>query len=234
MSNMRTSDRAVASARHTTVLLLALLSISIWGAVHSPITEWPASLARPNARLFLYVEVALLQLLWVAYVWLGLRHSKTSLCSLIDEAKWTAFRWLKYLGLGVAGGMVYLAIGAGLSMVVHAKPEELLGVQAMLPQSPVEKTLWVAFAVVTGVCEEVVYRGYLLRQFGVLTGSQIVAVGLQALCYGLVHLILPAQMLAGVLVLGLLLGALAVWQKSLVPGMILHVGVSLLAVIQPS
>ena len=112
--------------------------------------------------------------------------------------------------------------------------EALHGLQAMLPQSPVERTLWVAFAATAGICEEVVYRGYLLRQFRALTSSTFAALVLQAICYSLAHLTLPMQMLAGVMVLGLLLGGIAVWQKSLVPGMILHVGVGLVALLQPA
>ena len=40
-------------------------------------------------------------------------------------------------------------------------------------------------------------------------------------------------MIASVALLGLYLGALAVWQKSLVPGMIAHVGIGLAAVATP-
>ncbi len=103
----------------------------------------------------------------------------------------------------------------------------------MLPKAPVERVLWAGFALSAGICEEVVYRGYLLRQFRALTGSTLAAFVLQALCYSVVHLVLPIQMLVGVGVLGLLLGGLAVWQKSLVPGMVLHVGVGLAALVQP-
>jgi membrane protease YdiL (CAAX protease family) len=103
----------------------------------------------------------------------------------------------------------------------------------MLPHTTPERTLWVAFALTAGVCEEVVYRGYLLQQFRALTGSTLAALVLQTVCYTLTHLALPPQMLIGVVVLGLLLGGLAVWQKSLVPGMILHVGVGLVAMISP-
>jgi membrane protease YdiL (CAAX protease family) len=224
---------AVASTHHTVSFLLAILVVAIWGAIHSPIYEWPTTLAGRHARLLLYVRILALQWLWVGYIWLGMRHSPTSMRALIDDSRGTGLRWLRYLAIGVAGWILYLAVGAGLSSVFHPSPEALRGLQAMLPKAPVERALWAAFALTAGVCEEVVYRGYLLRQFRALTGNTFVALILQALCYSVVHLVLPIQMLAGVAVLGLLLGGLAVWQKSLVPGMILHVGVGLAALAQP-
>lgn len=233
MFNTR-SEGAVASTRHTIFLLFALLAVSLWGAINSPISGWPAILAGPHARLLLYARILALQCLWVVYVWFGVRHSPTSIRALIDNSKWTTLGWLRYLAIGAAGWIAYLAIGAGMSKLFHPNPAALLGLQSMFPHSPVEKMMWVAFAVTAGVCEEVVYRGYLLRQFRALAGNTFAAVVLQALCYGLVHLVLPIQSLAGVVVLGLLLGGLAVWQKSLVPGMILHTGVGLIVLVQPA
>jgi hypothetical protein len=227
-------ERAVASTRHTIGFLLALFAVATWGAIRSPITEWPATLSVPQARTLLHLRIVALQCLWGGYVWLGMRNSTTSLRALIDNARWTVPRWLRHLGIGIAGWIAYLALGAGLSKVFHPNLKALRGLQAMLPHSTIERALWAAFAVTAGVCEEVVYRGYLLRQFQALTGSTFVALVLQALCYSFVHVILPLQMVAGVMVLGLLLGGLAVWQKSLVPGMILHVGVGLAVLIQPA
>ena len=142
-------------------------------------------------------------------------------------------RLQSYLAIGFAGWVAYLAMGAGLSKILLPSLEALRGLAAMLPHSPAERALWVAFAGTAGVCEEIVYRGYLMRQFQALTANTSIAVVLQALCHALVHLVLPLQMLAGILILGLLLGGLAVWQKSLVPGMIVHVGVGLAALFQP-
>ena len=226
------SERAVASTRHTLGLLLAILVMGML-AIRNPISEWPKTMVSQQARLVLYVKILVLLWLWVGYVWLGLRRSTTSLRALIDDSRWTARSWLRYLAVGIAGWIAYLAISAGLSSMLHPSSEALRGLQAMLPQTPLERTLWAAFALSAGVCEEIVYRGYLLRQFSALTGSTLAALVLQAVCYSFIHLALPVEMLVGVVVLGLLLGGLAVWQKSLVPGMILHVGVGLVALVRP-
>jgi hypothetical protein len=196
-------------------------------------TEWVRTLASPGARTVLYVRIVLLQLLWVGYVWLGMRRSGTSLHALTDTSPWTASRGFRLVGIGIAACLVWILIAGGLGTVLRPSPEQLAGLRAMLPHSGVERLWWSGFALSAGVCEELVYRGYLLRQFRALTHSALAALALQATAYALAHLVLPAPMIASVALLGLYLGALAVWQKSLVPGMIAHVGIGLAAVATP-
>jgi uncharacterized protein len=102
---------------------------------------------------------------------------------------------------------------------------------AMLPHTSEERLLWVAFALSAGICEEIVYRGYLMRRFSAFVGNRSAAVLLQAVVYGSAHLALPLELVAPVALLGVLLGAVAVWRRSLVPGMFLHSCTGLLAII---
>ncbi|HET6669906.1 MAG TPA: type II CAAX endopeptidase family protein [Pyrinomonadaceae bacterium] len=225
--------RGVAATRHTLGLLLALLAVSIWGAYSSPLTEWPKTLSQPRARVVLYAQILVLQWLWAGYVWIGIRRSGTSLRAFVDDSTLTGLRWLRHLGIGIAAWVAWMVIGSGLATVLRPDAEQLRSLQAMFPKTPLERGLWVGFALTAGLCEELVYRGYLLKQFKAVTGSTLAAVVLQALVYGLAHLVLPAQMVVSVGLLGVLLGVLAVWQRSLVPGMILHVGVGLAALAVP-
>jgi hypothetical protein len=43
-------------------------------------------------------------------------------------------------------------------------------------------------AITAGICEEIVYRGYLQRQLSAFTGSLPIAVCLQAAIFGAAHL----------------------------------------------
>jgi membrane protease YdiL (CAAX protease family) len=236
MSAGRTDNsrlRGVASTRHTLGLLLALLAVSIWGAFRSPLTEWPKTLSQPHARVVLYAQILVLQWLWAGYLWIGIWRSRTSLRTLVDDSTWTGLRWLRYLGIGIAAWVAWMVISFGLGTVLRPDTEQLRGLQAMFPKTPLERVLWVGFALTAGLCEELVYRGYLLKQFRTMTDSPLAAIVLQALVYGLAHLVLPVQMVISVGLLGVLLGVLAVWQRSLVPGMILHVGVGLAAIAVP-
>jgi membrane protease YdiL (CAAX protease family) len=101
----------------------------------------------------------------------------------------------------------------------------------MLPHTSGERLLWVAVALSAGILEEIVYRGYLMRQLGVFTGHPPLALLLQGAIYSCGHLLLPLEMVVSVALLGVLLGAIAVWQKSLVPGMILHSATGLMATV---
>jgi len=195
--------------------------------------EWPRTLSEPGTRSLLYVQILTLQWVWAGYVWFGVRRAGGNLRSLLDEAPWSTRRWLWYAAIGFASFIVWLALGAGLGAVLPSSPEQLRGVAAMLPHTSEERLLWVGFALSAGFCEEVVYRGYLMRQFSAFAGNRSLAVLLQAVIYGSGHLALPLEMVVSVVLLGVLLGALAVWQKSLVPGMILHSGTGLMAILGP-
>jgi CAAX protease family protein len=216
------------------MLLLAILLVSIWGAVHSPLRGWSETLSKPHARVALYTQILVLQWLWVGYVWFGLRRSGRSLRSLVDDSTWTGLRWLRYLGVGIAAWIAWMVISSGLGTTLRPDAAQLLGLQALLPQAPLERMLWVGFSLSAGVGEELVYRGYLLQQFKGLTDNTLAAIVLQALAYSLAHLVLPAQMIVSVGLMGALLGLLAVWQRSLVPGMIMHLGVGLVAMASPA
>ena len=233
MSNPHTRT-AVATVRHTVILLLFLFFIAVREIVQGTVARWPTTLTSSHERIMFYLKVIVLQLALSVYVWIGLRRSGNSMWNIVDASPLSWRRWLRYFVIGAAGWLVYSVVGAPLSKLFVPVPEDLRGLQAMLPHSPVERALWAAFAVCVGICEELIYRGYLLQQFRSWTRSSAAAVVLQALCYSLVHLALPPQMLVGVLLLGTLLGGIAVWQRSLLPGMILHVGVGLAALVQPA
>ena len=93
---------------------------------------------------------------------------------------------------------------------------------AFLPRDPLEVAVWIALSLTAGFCEEAIFRGYLQAQFRALTGSAFVAVVLQAVIFGVSHGYQGLRNVMVITVYGTVFGALAVWRKSLKPGMILH------------
>jgi membrane protease YdiL (CAAX protease family) len=81
--------------------------------------------------------------------------------------------------------------------------------------------VWLGLAATAGFCEELVFRGYLTRQFSAWTGSCVFGVVLQGVAFGLAHGYYR-QIMVVVMVQGWLLGLLAYWRKSLRPGMLAH------------
>ena len=216
------SPTKLASPRHTVGLAVVLLVLSIAGAIRRPISEWPEWLSRPGARSVLYLQVIALQWLYVLYIWFGIRRSGESIRRLIDDARPGLLCCLRYLAIAIGGLLFWLAVGAGLSEILRPTAEQLRGLQAMLPKTSMELRCGWCLRLSTTFCEEIVYRGYFLRQFRALTRSTLAAVFLQAVIYGMAHLSLPMEMVISVSLLGILLGGLAAWQKSLVPGILLR------------
>ena len=95
-------------------------------------------------------------------------------------------------------------------------------VENMLPRGGAEIAVWILLSLSAGFCEEVVYRGYLQRQLQALTGSGLAAVALQAVIFGVSHGYQGVRNVLFITVYGALFGALALWRRSLKPGMILH------------
>lgn len=127
------------------------------------------------------------------------------------------------LGLAVVAGLCSLGIGG---LVVWAQeplvPSGLVAEQlgsVLLDGRP----LWVplvVFAVLPGICEELLFRGALFgllgRSVGPVTKVVLVAVG-----FGFAHLLLPRILPTAAL--GVLLGAAALRSRSLVVPMVVHV-----------
>lgn len=75
---------------------------------------------------------------------------------------------------------------------------------------------------VVAVSEETIFRGYLISRFGALTGNIAASVFLSALVFSLGH---GYEGTAGVItvgVVGLFLGAVYIWRKSLVAPVVMH------------
>jgi membrane protease YdiL (CAAX protease family) len=102
-------------------------------------------------------------------------------------------------------------------------------VEAVLPTAVGERMMWVLVSLSVGFCEELTYRGYLQTQLAALTGSSALAVIAQATMFGIVHGEQgPAAMLQSALC-GVVLGVVAWARGSLVPCILFHAGVDLLA-----
>lgn len=90
------------------------------------------------------------------------------------------------------------------------------------PAGALEIILALGVALSAGICEEIVFRGYLQRQFRALSGSAMIAVLMQAAVFGVVHVYQGVRLASVVVLYGILFGVLALWRRSLRPGIIAH------------
>ena len=133
--------------------------------------------------------------------------------------------------------LVLLAAFAVLSMFTTQQlrgaspsdlPRRMRRAGKILPQTGVERGWFVAVALTAGVCEEILYRGYVPWAVDSwLGGNALVAYGLAAVVFGLGHAYQGRDGMIVTGILGLFFGALAYFVGSLVPGQLLHVAIDL-------
>ncbi len=210
--------KPVASWRHFGVLVAIMLVVAVQGLV----LQSKQSVADASSNhLVVYVSLIIMEWALVYLVWRGIRKTNTKLSDLVG-GRWTAPRdvvrdialgfllWLILVGIAITWKLT--AGGGGLSE----------SVAAALPKSPAEQIVWVFVSISAGIAEEIVFRGYCQRQFEALTRSQWSALGLQALLFGVTHGYQGVDAMARITVLGLAFGLMAVWRRSLRPGIIAH------------
>ena len=212
-----TDRRPVASLWHTIGLLL-ILALITYGGVR---THGTATKAGPATNLVqLYLTVMAGEWMLVLYVSRGIRRKGVTLRQLIggNRSDMSAF------GRTFAIAVLFWFVWEGSARAMHL----LLGhsntanVSAMLPQNSVQIVLWCMVSCTAGFCEEVLYRGYLQRQFAAWTGSAPAAITTQAVIFGASHGYQGTKQIVIISVLGALYGILAHWRRTLAPGMIAH------------
>jgi uncharacterized protein len=145
---------------------------------------------------------------------------------------------LAWMAEGSRGRSVLLGVfvGATAAMVVPAVIaiwSEKLRVKAakaaqrlsfLLPSSRDERQWWIGVCVTAGVCEEIVYRGFLLHYFHAspLHLSLTWALVVSSIVFGIAHLYQGVSAAVGTAVVGFVLGAVFLMTGSLMVPMVMH------------
>jgi membrane protease YdiL (CAAX protease family) len=93
---------------------------------------------------------------------------------------------------------------------------------ALAPHTYLEAGLFVLLSVCAGLCEEIIFRGYLQSQFRAMGRSAIIGIVAAAAIFGLAHGYQGGRMMIVIGVYGMFFGILAHFRKSLRPGMMAH------------
>jgi hypothetical protein len=208
---------AVAPWWHTVLVLTPIAIGSLAGAYEHGLPN--ANLPGMSHRLSGYITVLAEEWLIVLLVWLGLRRRNLTFGSLIS-GRWNTPRAF-FIDLALAVGFVVIAIPltAGLLTLMGAGNNSTLA--NLTPKTPVELAVYLALTLTASFAEELVFRGYLARQFSGWTGNVALGLVLQGVAFGLAHGFYGIAMIA-IMVHGWLLGLLAYWRKSLRPGILAH------------
>jgi CAAX protease family protein len=209
------SHSNIAPTWHTVVLLCWLLGISFIGA-HVDLT-----LLGAHDRLLTYSIVILMEWLMVAFIWWALSRRGIRLSDLVGGRWARPVYFLRDLGLCIAFVLVFGgALLQGLNYLLKADSPKAMN--ALMPQTWSEVILWVLMSLTAGFCEEVIFRGYLQRQFSALTRSFVGGIVLQAAVFGFSHGYQGWKLMLLITVYGVCFGVFARWRLSLRPGMLAH------------
>ncbi len=206
-----------------TLLLILILAIMVVLGVHWQ--NGPSStqdlVQKHQSSLPLYLSLIVGEWLLVYFVWAGLKRGNTIKLKDLIGGRWD--NWKKIL-LDIVIGISFWIVWLGVEMIVKyfLGPDAAKSVNTLLPQGYLEIMAWIIVSISAGVCEEIVYRGYLQKQFLALTGSSFAAILIQGIIFGISHGYQGFKQVIIISVFGVFYGALAIWRKSLIPNMVAH------------
>jgi membrane protease YdiL (CAAX protease family) len=216
------NTKRVAPSWHTAVLVTLFLCLAVSGAFFQRQTHThPGTLQQHPNVVPLYLSLIAMEWGLFVYVWKGgLRRTGTKLSELIG-GRWASAKDVLVdaaLALGLWAAWTIL----GTAWTRWLGPEHAASIQVLLPQRALEILLWIAVSISAGICEEFVFRGYFQKQFEAFTHRRWIALFLQSLLFGISHGYQGIEACVKIAVYGALFGLLALWRRSLRPGMMAH------------
>jgi uncharacterized protein len=192
---------------------------------------WPRYLARladgvPDARIDFYYRLCLEE--WIAATvllayWDGTHRPSQAL--LLIPSSPTRF------AIGMAVSIAICCLLVVQNKAVRARPELLPVVrkklaygEPLLPHTAAERRRFHRVSITAGVCEEILFRGFLLWYFAVWVGVWPAAV-LSSIVFGLGHVYLGVRQIPNTAIVGMVMAALAILSGSLWPAMLLHAAI---------
>lgn len=219
-SQYHSDAQQIAPVWHTAgvcLLLLGMVALSLLGRGGNH-----AGMA--HHRVLGYILTMTAEWLIVAFIWLGARWQGATLGTLMGGNPPTMRSIARDLGLAVAyliaANIVLVVLSSLLGRLLH--PASSAALKDLLPHSGLEIGLFLLLALSAGICEEMIFRGYLQRQFTAWTRNAAIGVAVQAIAFGLAHAYQGSTRVIVIAVYGSMFGSLACWRKSLRPGMIAH------------
>lgn len=215
-ANPQPENHAVAPAWHTVLVVLIMLGLS-WLSSYS---QGLPSLGSTRNQIARYVSAIAMEWLMLGFIWFGLRLRKQPMRILLGE-NWGGTRQiLRDLGIGI---VFLIASNLVLSLISHLlKAVPNAATMGLLPHTPAEIAVFSVLTVTAGICEEMIFRGYLQRQFSVFFKSAAVGVVLQGIMFGASHGYQTTKFMLIILVYGVMFGLMAQSRRSLRPGMFAH------------
>jgi membrane protease YdiL (CAAX protease family) len=186
-----------------------------------------ADAAASRGHVVFYLSTIGAELILLALTYPGLRLAGMTLKETIG-GRWKSVEdFLLDLAIALIFWLVSYAVLIGLAFALHMASPGAIDkgkdtIMALAPKPGLELTLWLCMSAVAGFVEEIVYRGYFQQQFGRLLRNIWPGMLLSAAVFGLSHGYEGGKRMFLIFIFGAMFGTLAIWRKSLRPGMIAH------------
>jgi uncharacterized protein len=215
----------IASWWHLVGFLLIGAGVVTMGflAQHAPAAgggDATGQLASHSKAIPIYVTAILMDWALLYYCWVGVHQRGRNLATL-SGGRWTSWKSVAVdVGIMVPFWMAWEGAAYGVHWLLG--PSSAKSVDSLLPRSLLEIVIWIATSITAGFCEEMVFRGYLQRQFRALSGNIAVGVLAQGLVFGLFHSYQGWKNVVVISVLGVIYGAMAAWRGNLRVNIVAH------------
>ncbi|MGA7091743.1 MAG: CPBP family intramembrane glutamic endopeptidase [Candidatus Acidiferrales bacterium] len=217
------SRQLIASPWHTLSILAIFAYFAIGQAhpLHAPVAGAAPAATSHSAMIVHYLIIIAEEIGMAYWVWAGVHWRGGSLRDL------TGGRWISWrsLALDVVIAIPFWGVWELTAWLVHLAVDRVHATTATPYQAPAgfaEISLWILVSVAAGISEEIVFRGYLQKQFQIATRSVAIAVILQGAIFGLAHTYQGWKQVIVIAALGILYGILAAARRNLRANMIAH------------
>jgi CAAX protease family protein len=205
----------IASPIHTAIVIAL-------GVANAARGVWFAGRVRAGLlpdRPTLYLRTILFECVMLSVALAGLKLRGTPLQVVLGKRWRSAGEMFRDVGIGIALWFATLIL---VSLLSGHNSSADGSIRFLIPQTMGEFLLWVALAIIAGISEEAVFRGYYQQQFAALTRSAWGGVLLSSGIFAAVH---AYQGWGRALIIGasaIIYGLVANWRGTVRPGMIAH------------
>jgi uncharacterized protein len=230
------SAKSIAPVWHTILLIAAILLLSFAGA-----KQFSGEHAEPVHRLQTYALTLATEIVMLIWVWFGLRLRRIPFRSVFGNVSGSRTLGIDVLSAGafwICSLSLLAMINAALFItdaLIHHRPliqngkldptqeKTIHTLTALAPSNMSEIAAWILLCVMAGITEEIVFRGYLQRQFTAWgRGAAAVGVVFSAVLFGCAHGYQGLHYMILLSIFGALFSLLAIFRRNIRAGIFAH------------
>jgi membrane protease YdiL (CAAX protease family) len=218
----------LAPPRHTLTLFGIVTVLVVAGAFNASQNATVSQVPDPGRMIKNDVIMIGMLWLWVYFVFKGMKEYDQSILQFFGWESLSLRELFRDLMVGFLAFVTIYACATGVHMLLPS-PAINNPLLAATPHGIAGAVVWVSLSISAGICEEIVFRGYLQRQLASMTGNVGIAIVVQAIVFGVGHAYEGITSVLAIILHGLVLGIVAKWRGNIRAGIVEHAGWNMLA-----